>query len=109
MKRGEIWTISARGYAGKPRPAVIIQSDEFGDAASVTFCPFTTNDAEAAFFRIHVAAASDNGLLGDSRIMADKIMTAPAHKFGKRLGRLGPNHLAQLEQAIVLYLGLAES
>ena len=107
MKRGEIWIVSARGYAGKPRPSVIVQSDEFGDLASVTICPFTTNEEQARFFRVPVAVTPENGLFEDSQIMADKIMTVPAHKFGKRLGQLGSAEMAALETALALSLGLA--
>ena len=48
MKRGKIWTVAGGGnYVGKPRPAVIVQNDDFDDTDSITFCPFTTDTAEA--------------------------------------------------------------
>ena len=53
MTRGEVWTVSASGYAGKPRPAVIVQDDRFDATASVTICVFTTDDTEAPLFRTY--------------------------------------------------------
>ncbi len=47
MKRGEVWTVSGAGYAGKPRPAVIVQDDRFDATASVTVRVFTTDETEA--------------------------------------------------------------
>ncbi len=52
MKRGEVWTVSGAGYAGKPRPAVIVQDDRFDATASVTICVFTTDETEAPLFRL---------------------------------------------------------
>ncbi len=50
MKRGEIWTVSGgQGYAGKPRPAVIIQDDRFDATASITICAFTTDPTAPCF------------------------------------------------------------
>jgi mRNA interferase MazF len=51
VKRGEIWTVSGgRTYAGKPRPAVILQDDRFDATDSITLCPFTTGLADARCF-----------------------------------------------------------
>lgn len=51
MRRGEVWTVSGAGYAGKPRPAVIVQDDRFDATASVTICAFTTDETDAPLFR----------------------------------------------------------
>ena len=55
MTRGEIWTVSGAGYAGKPRPAVIVQDDRFDGTESVTVCVFTTDETEAPLFRVPIA------------------------------------------------------
>ena len=48
MRRGEVWTVAGgRGYAGKPRPAVILQDDRFDATASVTLCAFTADPTAA--------------------------------------------------------------
>ncbi len=55
MKRGEIWTVAGgKGYAGKPRPVVILQDDRFDKTGSITVCAFTSDPTEAPLFRLPV-------------------------------------------------------
>ena len=107
MKRGEVWTVSGAGYAGKPRPAVIVQDDRFDATASVTVCVFTTDKTPAPLFRIPVAPSERNGLRSVSRLMVDKLTTVSKESLGKRLGRLDDEHVIQLNRAILVFLGLA--
>ena len=75
MRRGEIWTVAGGSdYAGKPRPAVILQDDRF-DTDSVTVCPFTTDTTEALLFRVEIEPGAENGLSQACRLMVDKITT----------------------------------
>lgn len=94
-------------YAGKPRPAVIIQDDRFDATSSVTLCVFTTDPTEAPLFRLPVAPSDDNGLRSRSSLMVDKVTTVPKAKLGSRLGRLDDEDLLRLNRAIVVFLGLA--
>ncbi|HSJ30443.1 MAG TPA: type II toxin-antitoxin system PemK/MazF family toxin [Longimicrobiales bacterium] len=110
MKRGEIWTVSGGAdYAGKPRPAVVIQDDRFDATRSITICAFTTDPTDAPLFRIAVEPTAENGLLVESRLMVDKITTVPKSKLGELIGRLADEDLVRLNQAIVVFLGLASS
>src|SRR5208282_1244258 len=89
VKRGEIWTVAGGpDYAGKPRPAVILQNDRFDATDSITICGFTTNPTEAPLFRIPVAPNAENGLRLAGRLMVDKILTVPRTKVGARIGSL---------------------
>lgn len=107
MRRGEVWTVSARGYAGKPRPSVIVQSDHFAATASITVCVFTTDETEAPLFRLEVLPSDENGLKTPSRLMADKLTTVSRDRLGRRIGRLDPADLVRLERALAVFLGLA--
>lgn len=108
MKRGEIWTVSGgKTYAGKPRPAVIVQDDAFSGTDSVTVCAFTTDPTEAPLFRLLVAPNERNGLRAPCRLMADKITTVAKSKLGERIGRLDVEDLVHLNQAMMVFLGLA--
>jgi mRNA interferase MazF len=107
VKRGEIWTVSGVGYAGKPRPAVIVQGDRFDATASVTICVFTTNQAEAPLFRLPVAGSDQNGLRSASWLMADKLTTVPRQRLGNRIGRLDDEDMMRLNRAVLVFLGLA--
>ncbi len=107
MKGGEVWTIAGEGYAGKPRPAVIVQDDRFDATASITICAFTTDLTDAPLFRLPVAPSEHNGLRSASRLMVDKITTVSKSKLGKQIGRLDQEDLVRLDRAIMVFLGVA--
>ncbi len=107
MKRGEVWTVPGAGYAGKPRPAVIVQDDQFDATASVTVCVFTTDATEAPLFRLPVTPSDRNGLRSVSRLMVDKLTTVSKERLGERIGRLDDEDVVRLNRAILVFLGLA--
>jgi mRNA interferase MazF len=110
MRRGEIWTVSGdKDYAGKPRPVVIIQDDRFDATGSVTICAFTSDETDAPLFRLPVRPNERNGLRAESRLMVDKITTVPKSKVGSRVGTLDNEDILRLNQAMVVFLGLAVS
>lgn len=89
MRRGEVWTVATgSGYAGKPRPAVIVQDDLFLETESVTVCSFTTMGAEVLPIRLEIEPNSQNGLIRSSYLMVDKISTVRRDKLGERMGSL---------------------
>ncbi|MDE0002345.1 MAG: type II toxin-antitoxin system PemK/MazF family toxin [Rhodospirillaceae bacterium] len=107
MKRGEVWIVSGSGYAGKPRPAVILQDDRFDATASVTICVFTTDSTVAPLFRLAIEPDDRNGLRTTSRLMVDKITTVSRQRVGECIGRLSAPELVRLNRAIAVFLGLA--
>ena len=108
MMRGEVWTISGGGTeTGKPRPAVIVQSDAFDATDSVTVCAFTTDPTEAPLFRLPVAPTEENGIRTASSLMVDKITTISKQRAGARIGRLSDEDLLRLNRAVMVILGLA--
>ena len=110
LRRGDIWTVAGgQGYAGKPRPAVIVQEDSFDATDSITICAFTTDATDAALFRLKVEADTRNGLRAACRLMVDKITTVPKSKVGIRLGSLDDDTILRLNQAILVFFGLAIS
>ena len=106
MRRGEIWTVSATGYAGKPRPAVVVQSDHFDATASVTICVFTTNETEAPLLRLPVSPSERNGLRSVSRLMVDKMTTVSRDRLGRRIGYLEDTDIVRLNRSLLVFLGL---
>lgn len=110
MRRGEIWTVAGgSGYAGKPRPVVIVQDDSFDATDSITVCAFTTDETEAPLFRLPVAPNTRNGLRATCRLMVDKITTVQKSKVGVPVGRLDDADILRLNQALLVFLGLAAS
>ena len=110
MRRGDIWTVAGgRAYAGRPRPIVVVQDDSFDATDSVTICAFTTDETEAPLFRLPVVPNERNGLRTVCRLMVDKITTVPKSKIGSHVGRLDDKDVLRLNQAILVFLGLATS
>lgn len=108
MRRGDVWTVAGgKDYAGKPRPAVILQDDRFDATDSVTICAMTTDPTDAPLFRLAVAPNDQNGLLAPFRLMVDKITTVPKAKLGTRIGRLADEDVLRLNRAVMVFLGLA--
>jgi mRNA interferase MazF len=108
MKRGEVWTVAGGpDYAGKPRPAVIIQDDAFDATRSLTICPFTTTAADAPLIRLAIDPSEHNGLRVSSQVMVDKITTVSKTKLEKRIGRLSDEEMVRLNRVILVFVGLA--
>ena len=108
MKRGEIWTVAGgKDYAGKPRPAVILQDDRFDMTDSITVCAFTTDPTDAPLFRLPIEPSEANVLRALCRLMVDKITTVPKAKIGIRVGRLADEDMVRLNRAVLVFLGVA--
>jgi mRNA interferase MazF len=107
VRRGELWTASAgQGYAGKPRPVLIIQDDRFDATDSITFCPLTTAAVDIPLLRIPLQPNKTNGLAVPSSVMIDKITTAHRSKLGQRIGKVSTTEMLQLERGLLVYLGM---
>lgn len=108
MTRGEIWTVSGGSdYAGKPRPVVIVQDDVFDATTSITVCLLSTDPTQAPLFRLAIKPNERNGLKAPTRIMVDKVTTVAKAKLGVRVGRIDDADIVRLNQALMVFLGLA--
>ena len=109
MRRGDVVFMAASGDYGKPRPAVIVQTDAFPkDHASVMICQLTSEMVEAPDFRITVDPNENNGLRARSQIMADKPVTIRRTRIGQSIGRLDDGDLGRLNVALAFVMGLAD-
>lgn len=109
MKRGEVWTIAGGpDYAGKPRPAVMIQGDHTNSAYSATVCPLTTDSSKTSMDRPKVERNNRNGLSVSSYLMVDKIITLPRSKIGRKIGKLDKADMMTLSREIIDFLGLTD-
>jgi mRNA interferase MazF len=107
MKRGSVVTIALSGDYGKPRPALVVQSNYFSEHPSVSVLPITSELRPTPLFRIEVEPDEINGLRKRSQIMVDKIQTVPAEKIGKVIGMLDDATMMEVNRALVLWLGFA--
>jgi mRNA interferase MazF len=107
MKRGDVVTVVLPGAYGKPRPALIIQSDLFLDIPSVAVLPLTSELIDAPLVRIPVDPSPTNGLERPSHIMVDKPHTVPRKAVGRICGSIEPETLLRVNRALAVFLGFA--
>ena len=105
--RGSLVTVVMRGDYGKPRPALVIQADQFGDLGSVTVLPITSTLIDAPLLRLTVDPLAENGLRTRSQIMLDKPITVKADRIGQTIGRLDDATMLRVNRSLALFLGLA--
>ena len=105
MKRGDIVTIALQGDYGKPRPALVIQSDLFAEHPSVTVLPVTSERRDAPLFRIDVEPSDGNGLRKISAVMVDKPQTVARTRIGSAIGRLDDDSMLAVTRALAVFLG----
>lgn len=109
MKRGDVVTVAASGDYGKPRPAVIVQTDALpSEHASVVVCQMTSECSDAPDFRVAIEASEKNGLRVRSQVMADKPVTIRRERIGRRVGHLDDDDIARLNIALAFVMGLAD-
>ena len=107
MRRGDLVTVALQGDYGKPRPALIIQSDLFAEHPSVTVLPVTSERRNAPLFRIDVEPGAKNGLEMRSQVMVDKAATVPREKVGQAFGQLDDATMVAVNRALAVFLGFA--
>jgi mRNA interferase MazF len=108
LRRGDLVVVAAPGDYGKPRPAVVVQSNAIPEShASIVICPMTSELAEADF-RITIEPGPEIGLRVRSQVMADKPVTIRRERIGQRIGQLGSADVARLNVALALVMGLAD-
>lgn len=107
MKRGDLVTIALQGDLGKPRPALVIQSDLFDAHPSVVILPVTSELRDAPLFRIPVQPDETNGLSKPSQIMVDKPQSVACEKAGQVIGRLDDETMVAVNRALAIFVGVA--
>jgi mRNA interferase MazF len=108
VRRGEVVIVAPQGNYGKPRPALIVQSDALDAADSVLVVLFTSTLTEAPLYRLTVEPSGINGLKALSQLMVDKILAYPRAKCSPAIGRLEPNHLLALNAMLSVMIGLGD-
>jgi mRNA interferase MazF len=107
MKRGDLVLVALPGNYGKPRPALIVQSDLFSAHPSVTICLLTSHLQPAPLFRYEVEPSPENGLTTTSHVQVDKVMTLPKTKLGQTIGRLTDGQIQEITRLLALWIGVA--
>ncbi len=108
MTRGDVVIVATRGpYTGKPRPALVVQSDLFNTThASLTLCPITSDCIDAPLFRVTVRPGTRTGLVAPSQVMVDKVVSVPRSSIAKTVGRCDAGELDAVDDALRRWLAL---
>jgi mRNA interferase MazF len=109
IKRGEIWSVLWTGLAGKPRPALVIQSEEYLLTETDILALITSADGIANDLRLPIQANSDNGLLQNSFICLDKLMAIPLSNLGERYGRVSDDVMREVDTRLIKILGIGKT
>jgi mRNA interferase MazF len=107
MNRGDLVTVALPGDLGKPRPAVVIQSNHLPGVPTVLVCPITSVLRDAEVFRLSLRPNPSNGLRIESQAMIDKVSPVRRERCGPVIGALGADEMADLDRRLAFVLGLA--
>jgi mRNA interferase MazF len=107
VRRGELVTVALPGDFGKPRPALIIQSDRFEDTGTVTVLLVSGTLVDAPLIRLTLQPTPQNGLRKVSQVMVDKTMTLKRDRLGSPFGRLDDETLLSVTRSLAVFLGIA--
>ena len=108
MRRGDLITVALQGEHGKPRPALVIQSDLFGQLTStVTVALLTTTALDVPLIRVPVEPSEKSGLHTRSYVMIDQIFSARMRRVGQVFGRLSDTDMLAVNRALALFIGIA--
>lgn len=106
-RRGDLVTVAMQGDFGKPRPALVVQTDLVSEHPSVVVLPLTTTLISAPLLRITVEALPETGLHTISQIMVDKPSTVPRQRLGPMFGRVDDDTMSRVSRSLAIWLGLA--
>ena len=107
MIRGDFVTLAMQGDFGKPRPALVIQSDQLNEHATVTVLLVSSALVDAPLLRVTVQPTPVNGLQKPSQVMVDKAMTVKRDKLGEVLGAASDSAMLEIGRCLAVFLGIA--
>ena len=108
MKRGDLVTVAVSGDYGKPRPALVVQSDFLNETDSVLVCLLTTTRRDTPFYRLSLPAGEATGLRENSQVVVDKIMAVRRDRCGVPIGRVDDTALLALGRLLAFVVGIAD-
>lgn len=107
MKRGDLVTIAMSGDFGKPRPALVIQSDQFDHTGTVTVLLVSGTLVDAPLIRPMIEPSPVNGLRKPSQVMVDKAMSVKRDKIGATIGQLDAETMLTVTRSLAVFLAIA--
>lgn len=108
MRRGDVYRVqldpNVGSEVGKVRPAVVLQNDLANRASpTVTVLPISSSIERVFPFQV-LLAAGEGGLTLPSKVLCEQIRTLSRQRLQEHLGRLSPERLAEIRQALERHL-----
>jgi len=107
MNRGDFVAIAMQGDFGKPRPALVVQSDPFNEHATVTVLLVSSTLIDAPLFRVTIQPDKINNIQKPSQVMVDKAMTVKRDKLGEAFGSASDEIMLEVGRCLAVFLGIA--
>lgn len=110
-RRGDVWLANldpvVGSETGKTRPVLIIQNDVANEYSPVVIVATLTTAVGAKEYPTEVRVRSpEGGLRKDSVILLNQIRTLDKRRLIERWGRLEPETMRRVDEAIKISLGL---
>lgn len=111
-KRGEVWLVSFDPTLGaeikKARPALVLQNDVANRASPITIvAAITSRFDEGRLYPTEVRLfPPEGGLTAESVVLSNQLRSVHRRRLVKRLGRVKPGTLEDVERALQIGLGL---
>jgi mRNA interferase MazF len=106
VRRGDLVTVAMPGDFEKPRPALIVQADQFSQTGTVTVLLVSSTLVDAPLIRPTVQPSPTNGLRKPSQVVVDKVMSIKRERLGEPSGRLSDNDLLSVTRSLALFSGI---
>jgi mRNA interferase MazF len=109
IARGDVVLMVVPSDLGRPRPGIVVQSDEFAaDLFTIFACPVSSDLQDKRQLRPLIEAAPENGLPVRSQIMTDRLVALRRDRIRRVIGRIDTETSEQLDRALLLVLGLSK-
>lgn len=109
-KRGEVWLVNFNPGRGSEqrgiRPAVVIQNDIGNEYSSTTIIAAVSTKIKSYPVTVLISD-EETGLDERSLVNLSQLLTIDKTRLMKRLGRLGPRQVKEVDEAVKISLGLA--
>jgi mRNA interferase MazF len=107
LRRGDVVIAVFSGDYGKPRPALVVQTDLVNSThSSIVLCPITSHLEDAPLFRLPLEPSEENGLDRPCQIMVDKIGAVRRDRARQVVGKLGEDIMIRVNRSLAFWLGL---
>ena len=107
VPRGAVVVLADRAgrYTGKPRPAVVLQSEAYSETDSLLVVLLTSVERDAPLLRVPIPASASTGLDQPSWAMVDKLTAVARAQASRVIGQINEQTMQRIRAALLPLLG----